>query len=47
MKKIFLTIFSLIAIIILSVIIGLREKESKNDKLVVADTTLTSRTYMS
>ena len=39
MKKIFLTIFSLIAIIILSVIIGLREKESKNDKLVVAEVT--------
>ena len=39
MKKIFLTIFSLIAIIVLTVIIGIREKESKNKKLVVAEVT--------
>lgn len=39
MKKIFLTIFSLIAIIILSIIIGIREKDSRNDKLVVSEVT--------
>lgn len=39
MKKIFLTIFSLIAIIVLTIIIGIREKESKNKKLVVAEVT--------
>lgn len=39
MKKIFLIIFSLIAIVVLTIIIGIREKESKNEKLVVAEVT--------
>ena len=39
MKKIFLTIFSLIAIIILSIIIRKKEKDSRNDKLVVSEVT--------